>query len=219
MPVAGRPRLARVTHELTSYGLILLFGLVAIEGCGIPLPGETALISAAVLAAGGRFNIAEVIAVAAAGAIVGDNTGYWLARLGGLAFVDKIPLARNALPKLLPRGEAFFAKHGPKTVLIARFFAGLRETAAWLAGLSRMRWPIFAAFNAAGGILWATTIGLAAYYFGSKAVQAVTKYGLYAVIAIIGIGVLGFLGYRLLHRRVDRSGDAIKAKSADESDP
>jgi membrane protein DedA with SNARE-associated domain len=208
-----------VTHELTTYGLILLFGLVAIEGCGIPLPGETALISAAVLAGAGRFDIAEVIAVAAAGAIIGDNTGYWIARLGGLAFIAKIPLARNALPRLLPRGEAFFAKHGPKTVLIARFFAGLRETAAWLAGLSRMRWPIFAAFNAAGGILWATAIGLAAYYFGSKAVQAVTEYGLYAVIAIIGIGVLGFVGYRMLHRRVDRSSDAINPKSDPESEP
>jgi membrane protein DedA with SNARE-associated domain len=208
-----------VTHELTTYGLILLFGFVAIEGCGIPLPGETALISAAVLAGSGRFNIAEVIAVAAAGAIVGDNTGYWLARLGGLAFVDKIPLARNALPKLLPRGEAYFAKHGPKTVLFARFLAGLRETAAWLAGLSRMRWPVFALFNAAGGILWATTIGLAAYYFGSKVVQAVTKYGLYAVLTILALGVLGFLGYRLLHRRVDRSGDAIDRKSDGESEP
>ena len=213
------PRLARVTHELQTYGLILVFVLVAIEGCGIPLPGETALISAAVLAASGRFNIAEVIAVAAAGAIVGDNTGYWIARLGGRTLIDKIPIARTALPKLLPRGEAFFAKHGPKTVVIARFIAGLRETAAWLAGLSRMRWPVFAMFNATGGILWATTIGLAAYYFGSKVVQAVTEYGLYAVLVIVVVAAVGFVGYRRLHGRADRPGNAIEPESPPESEP
>jgi membrane protein DedA with SNARE-associated domain len=192
-----------VTHELETYGLILLFGLVALEGCGIPLPGETALITAAVLAAGGHFEIAEVIAVAAVAAICGDNTGYWIARLGGRPAIGKIPLARNALPKLLPKGEAFFEKHGAKTVLIARFVAGLRIVAAWLAGLSHMRWRKFFAFNAAGGILWATTIGLAAYFFGEKAVQAVTKYGLYAVIAIVAVGIVGFFGYRRLHKRME----------------
>jgi len=191
-----------VTHELETYGLILLFALVAVEGCGIPLPGETALITGAVLASGGHFNIAEVIAVAAAGAIVGDNTGYWIARLGGRPAIEKIPLARNALPRLLPRGEAFFEKHGTKTVLIARFVAGLRIVAAWLAGLSHMRWRKFFPFNAAGGILWATTIGLAAYFFGTKAVQAVEKYGLYAVLVIAALGIVGFFGYRWMHKRL-----------------
>jgi membrane protein DedA with SNARE-associated domain len=206
-----------VTHELETYGLILLFALVAIEGCGIPLPGETALIAAAVLAGSGHFNIVEVIAVAAAGAIVGDNTGYWIARKGGRALIVRIPLARNALPRLLPKGEAFFARHGPKTVVIARFIAGLRETAAWLAGLSRMYWPKFFVYNAIGGILWATTVGLAAYYFGQKAVEAVTKYGLYAAIVIVAIAVLGFLGYRWLHRRRDRRDGAANGKSGVES--
>jgi membrane protein DedA with SNARE-associated domain len=208
-----------VTHSLETYGLILLFALVAIEGCGIPLPGETALITSAVLAGTGHFNIAEVIAVAAAGAIVGDNTGYWIARKGGRALIVRLPLARRALPRLLPRSEAFFARHGPKTVVIARFIAGLRETAAWLAGLSRMYWPKFFLFNAIGGILWATTIGLAAYYFGQKAVEAVTKYGLYAAAVIVVVAVLAFFGYRWLHRRRDRHDSAAQVKSVVESTP
>jgi membrane protein DedA with SNARE-associated domain len=206
-----------VTHELETYGLILLFGLVALEGCGIPLPGETALITAAVLAADGHFNIVEVVAVAAVGAIVGDNTGYWIARLGGRPAIGKIPLARNALPKLLPRGEAFFEKHGAKTVLIARFVAGLRIVAAWLAGLSHMHWPKFFPFNAAGGILWSTTIGLAAYFFGEKVVQAVANYGLYAVIVIVALGIVGFFGYRWLHKRTELP-EANAEKSSTESD-
>ena len=207
-----------MTHDLETYGLILLFALVAVEGCGIPLPGETALITAAVLASGGHFNIAEVIAVAAVGAIVGDNTGYWIARLGGRPAIGKIPLARNALPKLLPRGEAFFEKHGAKTVLIARFIAGLRIVAAWLAGLSHMRYRKFVPFNAAGGILWATTIGLAAYFFGQTAVQAVTKYGLYAVIVIVALGIVGFFGYRFLHKRMALP-EAEPGNSVPESEP
>ena len=203
-----------MTHELETYGLILLFALVAVEGCGIPLPGETALITAAVLASGGHFNIVEVIAVAAVAAIIGDNTGYWIARLGGRPAIAKIPLARDTLPKLLPRGEAFFEKHGSKTVVIARFVAGLRIVAAWLAGLSHMRYRKFFPFNAAGGILWATTFGLAAYYFGEKAVQAVEKYGLYAVLVIVVLGVIGFFSYRLLHKRM-----ALPEAEPENSDP
>jgi membrane protein DedA with SNARE-associated domain len=203
-----------VTHELETYGLILLFALVAVEGCGIPLPGETALITAAVLASSGHFDIVEVIAVSACAAIVGDNTGYWIARLGGRPAIGKIPLAREALPKLLPRGEAFFEKHGAKTVVIARFVAGLRIVAAWLAGLSHMRWRKFFPYNAAGGILWSTTIGLVAYYFGEKAVQAVEKYGLYAVLVIAALGVAGFFGYRLLHKRM-----ALPEAEPENSDP
>ena len=208
-----------MTHSLETSGLILLFALVAIESAGIPLPGETALIAAAVLAGSGHFNIAEVIAVAAAGAIVGDNVGYWIARKGGRGAIARIPLARDALPRLLPRGEAFFARHGPKTVVIARFFAGLRVTIAWLAGLSRMDWPKFFLYNAVGGILWATTIGLAAYYFGQKAVEAVTKYGLYAAAVIVVIALLAFFGYRWLHRRRDRHDSAAQVKSVVESTP
>jgi membrane protein DedA with SNARE-associated domain len=184
-----------VTHDLDSYGLILLFALVAVEGCGVPLPGETALATAAVLAASGHFSIVAVIAVAAAAAITGDNTGYWIARLGGRPLLTRIPVARNVVPPLLPRGERFFDRHGAKAVFVARFFAGFRITAAWLAGLSRMRWLRFFFFNAMGGILWSILIGLLAFELGKSAVTAVTHYGLYAVIALVVL-VAGAFGAR-----------------------
>ena len=162
------------------------------------------------LAGSGHFNIAEVIAVAAAGAIVGDNTGYWIARLGGRALLERIPIVREALPRLLPKGERFFEKHGPKTVAVARFFAGLRITAAWLAGISHMPWRRFAAYNAAGGTAWATVIGIAAYEFGQKAVSAVTHYGVWAIGGIVIVVVLAFIGYRLLHRRTEKDDGAAR---------
>jgi membrane protein DedA with SNARE-associated domain len=193
-----------VTHNLETYGLILLFALVAVESAGIPLPGETALITAAVLAAGGRFNIVEVIAIAAAGAIVGDSTGYWIARTGGRKALAKIPIARDALPRLLPRGERFFERHGSKTVVIGRFVAGLRVTVAWLAGISHMPWGKFVVYNAIGGILWATTIGLVAYYFGNAVIDAVEKYGLIAVGVIVALAILGFFGHRWFRARMER---------------
>ncbi len=207
-----------MTHELTSYGLILLFALVAIEGCGIPLPGETALATAAVLAGSGHFNIEEVIGVAASGAIVGDNTGYWIGRLGGRALLARIPVVREAAARFLPRGERYFERHGSKTVVIARFIAGLRITAAWLAGISHMPWRRFVIFNAAGGILWSTTIGIVAYEFGRAAVNAVSHYGLYAVIVLVILGALAFVGHRIWHRRTERRELSYSDNSAPESD-
>ena len=198
-----------VTHQLETYGLILLFALVAVESSGIPVPGETALITAGVLAAGGRFNIVEVIVVAAIAAIVGDSTGYWIARTGGRKALGKIPLARDALPKLLPRGERFFERHGPKTVVIGRFVAGLRITVAWLAGISHMPWGRFVLYNAIGGILWATSIGLVAYYFGNAAIDAVEKYGLIAVGVIVVLAVLAFFGHRWFRRRMEKREEAV----------
>jgi len=198
-----------VTSNLETYGLVLLFGLVAVESAGIPVPGETALIAASVLAASGRFNIVEVIAIAAAGAIVGDSTGYWIARKGGRKAIAKIPIARDTLPRLLPRGERFFERHGPKTVVIGRFVAGLRVTVAWLAGISHMPWGRFVVYNAIGGILWATTFGLVSYYFGSAVINAVETYGLIAVGVIVVLGIIGFFGHRWFRRRMEQREPAV----------
>jgi len=196
-----------VTHLLLSYGLVLLFLAVAIESAGIPLPGETALVTAAVLSASGRLHhsIVLVIVVAAAGAIVGDNIGYWIGREGGRQLLEKWgPIARHA-EKVLPPAERFFRKHGSKTVFIGRFIAVLRVTAAWLAGISRMRWWKFFAWNAAGGICWATLVGVVAYYAGKAAAEAIGRYGLYAVGGLAVAVVVGFVGVRLWRKRVAES--------------
>ena len=102
--------------------------------------------------------------------------------------------------------------------MIGRFVAGLRITVAWLAGISHMPWGRFVLYNALGGILWATTIGLVAYYFGNAAIDAVEKYGLIAVGVIAVLAVLGFFGHRWFRRRMERREDAVP-NSQLESEP
>jgi membrane protein DedA with SNARE-associated domain len=192
-----------VTHLLISYGLVLLFALVAAESAGVPLPGETALIAASILAAQGHYSIVSVIVVAASAAIIGDNVGYWIGRTGGRKLLERWGPVRRYAERAIPPGERFFEKHGGKTVFIGRFVAVLRVTAAWLAGITHMSWWRFFLWNAAGGIVWATGVSLLAYYFGKAAADAVQTYGVYALIAIVVVVVIGFFGMRLLKKRVE----------------
>lgn len=193
-----------MTQELVHYGLALLFLLVAVESAGVPLPGETALIAAALLSqpnGAHHFSIVAVIAVAALAAIIGDNVGYALGRYGGRALLNRWgPVARYA-ERTLPPAERYFARHGGKSVFFGRFIAVLRVTVAWLAGITRMPWWRFFAYNAAGGILWATSIGLLAYYVGKAAADAVSTYGLYAVAVLAVLGVVAFFAHRWWRRR------------------
>jgi membrane protein DedA with SNARE-associated domain len=194
-----------VTDFFTHHGLPILFAAVAIESFGIPVPGETALIAFAVLAARGDYSIGSVIAVAVAGAIVGDNLGYWLiGRLGGRALFRRWRWLAMYADRILPRAESIMARQGAKAVFFGRFVAVLRYTVAWVAGLSRMHWWRFLFWNAAGGIAWGTAVGLVAYFGGAALADAITRYGLYAIGGAAGLVVLGWLGQRFLRRRFER---------------
>jgi membrane protein DedA with SNARE-associated domain len=193
-----------VTHELVHYGLALLFLLVAVESAGVPLPGETALIVAAFLSRPGQehhFSIVAVIAVAATAAIVGDNIGYALGRFGGRALLERWPPVARYADRTLPPAEAFFHRHGGKAVFLGRFVALMRITAAWLAGVAHMKWWRFFAYNAAGGIVWATGVGLLAYYVGKAAADAVSHYGLIAGVVLAALGVVAFAVHRWWRHR------------------
>ena len=194
-----------MTHFFTTHGLPVLFAVVLLESFGVPLPGETALIAFGVLAAEGHYSIASVIAVAAAGAIVGDNLGYWLiGRLGGRALFRRWGWLNKYSDRVLPRAESLMARHGGKTVFFGRFVSILRYTVAWVAGLSRMTWWRFLFWNAAGGIVWATAVGLTAYYGGQAAAAAIQKYGLYAAAIVLVAVVAGLLGVRYTRGRIER---------------
>jgi membrane protein DedA with SNARE-associated domain len=191
-----------VTGLVHHYGLLALFLLVMFESSGIPLPGETALITAGIFASRGDLVIEEVIVVAAAAAIVGDNVGYWIGREGGNRLLDGVgPLKRWSAPGR-EWSERFFEKHGPKTIFIARFVAVLRVTAAWLAGISRMHWWTFFGWNAAGGICWALLVGLIAYFLGQAAADAIGHYGLIGGLAIGALGVVALLGVHFWRKRL-----------------
>jgi membrane protein DedA with SNARE-associated domain len=194
-----------MTHFFTHNGLPVLFAVVLLESFGIPLPGETALIAFGVLAAQGHYSIALVIAIAAAGAIVGDNLGYWLiGRLGGRALFRRWRWLNQYSDRVLPRAESLMVRHGGKTVFFGRFVSILRYTVAWVAGLSRMDWWRFLFWNAAGGIAWATAVGLISYYAGQAAANAIQSYGLYAGAAVVLAIIVGFVGVRYARRRVEQ---------------
>jgi len=187
------------------YGLIALFLIVMLESGGIPLPGETALVAAGVFASSGDLNIVAVIAVAAAAAIIGDNLGYWVGRTGGRRVLERSPRLSSWSARVLPWSEAYFHRHGAKTIFIGRFFSILRVTAAWMAGVSHMRWWRFFGWNAAGGICWALLVGLVAYFAGHAAADAISRYGLIGGVAIAVLAGAGLLGYHFWKKRLLRA--------------
>jgi membrane protein DedA with SNARE-associated domain len=183
-----------VTDFFTSHGLPLLFVVVMIESFGVPLPGETALIAFGVLASQGHYSIVLVIAVAAAGAIVGDNLGYVIiGRWGGRNLLERWGPLRRFSQRYLPPTERLMEKHGDKVVFFGRFVTVLRYTAAWVAGIAGMPWRKFLFWNAVGGICWATLVGLVAYYAGNAAADAIQRYGIYAAVVIAAAALVFFL--------------------------
>jgi membrane protein DedA with SNARE-associated domain len=190
-----------VSGFVHHYGLLALFLIVMLESAGVPLPGETALVAAGVFASHGELNIAAVIIAAAAAAIIGDNLGYWIGRTGGRSVLTRWTVTSRTLPW----AEGFFERHGPKTIFIGRFFSILRVTAAWMAGVSRMRWWTFFLWNAAGGICWALLVGLVAYLFGQAAADAIAKYGLIGGASIVALALAGLVGFHFWRKRLVES--------------
>jgi membrane protein DedA with SNARE-associated domain len=174
--------------------------LVGVEASGVPLPGETALIAAAVFASQGHLSIELVIVIAAAAAIAGDNVGYLLGSRLGRRALERPGLIHERRLAALRMGDELFGRHGAKAVFLGRWIAVLRIWAAWLAGISSMRWQSFLVWNALGGIAWAICFGLLGYFGGRAAAHVVARIGIGAAIAV-GVGLLG--AYLVLHRRRD----------------
>jgi membrane protein DedA with SNARE-associated domain len=152
---------------LDSYGYLVVFLVVLIESMGVPVPGETVLIGAALYSGStGKLEIWWVIAAAIAGAIIGDNIGFSIGRYGGAKFLLRHGHRIRLDEGRLKIGIWLFRRHGGKLVFWGRFVSILRTWAAFLAGVNQMRWPRFLVFNAAGAIVWATVFGLSYYVFG-----------------------------------------------------
>jgi membrane protein DedA with SNARE-associated domain len=192
--------LINVEHLVEVSGYPLLFLVVMAEASGVPIPGETGLIAAAVLASLGKLQIELVIPLAAAGAIVGDNIGYVIGRKGGRWLLERPGRFHRQRLEALQNGESFFDRHGPKAVFFGRFVLGLRVWASWLAGATHMPWRSFVLWNALGGIVWATAVGLIAYLIGHSAGNAIQAFGYYGLAAVMIAIVSAFFVHRR-HRR------------------
>ena len=166
-------------------GYLALALLVGLESTGVPVPGETALIAGGVLAHDGEMEITAVIAIAAAAAVVGDNLGYLIGRHGGRRLLEAEGPLEHHRRSIIEKGEPFFDRHGPKAVFLGRWVAGLRIAAAWLAGITHMRWRVFFFWNLLGGVAWAVSVGLAAYLLGPVAKGIVEDLGIGAIALVV----------------------------------
>jgi membrane protein DedA with SNARE-associated domain len=200
--------IVNVEHLIREVGYPLLFLVIMCEAGGVPVPGETGLITASVLASQGKLQIELVIGLAAAAAIVGDNIGYLIGRKGGRWILERPGAFHRQRQGVLTVGEPFFEAHGPKAVFFGRFLLGLRVWASWLAGATRMHWRSFVLWNALGGICWATAIGLIAYFLGNSAGGAIETFGLYGLAAVLVGGLSAFFLHRRHRKRKPADGGA-----------
>ena len=155
-------------EAITSFGYAAIFVLVSVEGCGVPLPGETALLVGAVFAGAGRLDIRLVIAVAAAAAIVGDSAGYWIGRLWGRQLLDRWGPRLGLTAKRVASVERFFNRFGVLAVFFGRYQALFRTYVGIFAGMARMPFALFFAVRAASCVVWALIFGLIAYFLGQQ---------------------------------------------------
>src|SRR5467141_4757763 len=174
---------------LATYGYLAVFVFVGVESLGVPVPGETMLVTAAIYAGTtGRLSIFWVIVASSAGAIVGDNIGYVIGRTGGYRLLKRYGRYIRLEENRLRLGQYLFDKHGSKVVFFGRFVSVLRIFAAFLAVVNRMHWRRFLIFNAAGGIIWSTIYGVAAYLLGQQLMRLSGRVDL--VLAILGVAVI-----------------------------
>jgi membrane protein DedA with SNARE-associated domain len=178
----------------------LLPAVIGLESMGIPSPGETALVLAGVLASQGKLRIELVIPIACASAIAGDNVGYLIGRTLGRDVLEAHGPLHERRKRLLAAGDRFFDKHGNKAVFLGRWVALVRISAAWMAGISEMPFRHFFLWNALGGITWATTVGLVAYFAGDAAAKAINTVGVWAAVVLGVVLVAGIAALKLRER-------------------
>ena len=190
---------------LDRYGYLAVAGLITLEDFGVPVPGETVLIAAAVYAGAERLNIVAVALIAVAAAVIGDNIGYAVGFFGGRRLVERFGRYLLITPQRLDTAERFFSRHGGKVVTIARFVEGLRQANGIIAGTTGMRWRRFLAFNVLGAALWvgiwAGLGDLAGAHIGAIYDQ-INRYQSYA-FAALGVFVIVLIIRHVLlrHRR------------------
>jgi membrane protein DedA with SNARE-associated domain len=188
-----------LTDLFARYGYAAVFGGVFLENTGLPIPGETTLLAAAALAHAGTLRLPLVIATAIAGATLGDNLGFFIGRHGGRRLAERYGARLGFTPVRLRQFDAFFARHGGRTVFFARFITGLRVVGAVLAGGSGMRWPAFIFYNACGAAVWCTVIAVVGYTLGHSwevLEKWVGRSGLAALVAVVVVAAVLIVRHR-----------------------
>ena len=197
-------------HDLIqAYGLWVLFIVVTLESMGVPMPGETALVTTALYAGSThQIDIISVVLVAATGAIIGDNIGYLIGRSIQLRLLVRYGRYIRLDQPRLKVGQYLFRRHGGKIVFFGRFVAFLRTFAAVLAGANRMPWPHFLLMNALGGLCWASIFGGGAYLFGEQIARVAGPVSLLLLVVAIGLVAAGIVFFRRHERELEQRAEA-----------
>jgi membrane protein DedA with SNARE-associated domain len=195
--------LEALASPLEHYGLWAIFLLVLVEDFGIPVPGETVIIAASIYAGSGRLNVVAVGVVAFVAAVLGDNIGYGIGRFGGRRLVDRWGKYVFLTPERLDKAEDFFDRQGAKIITIARFIEGLRQANGIIAGISKMHWLRFIAYNALGAALWVGTWVSIGYFAGqhiNTIYSLITRYSLYVAIAAVVV-IVALIARHIMRKR------------------
>ena len=197
-------------HDLIqTYGLWVLFGVVMLESMGLPMPGETALVTAALYSATThQVSIMSVVSAAAIAAIIGDNLGYLIGRTIGLRLIVRYGRYIGLYERRLKVGQYLFLRHGGKIVFFGRFVALLRTFAALLAGANLMRWPHFLLMNALGGVCWAAIFGFGAYLLGEQIRQVAGPAEVLVIAAAVILLIAGVVFFRHHEKELEERAEA-----------
>ena len=178
---------------VARHGYWIVAAAVGLESLGIPLPGETMLVSAAIYAgATHQLNIVIIIILTTIAAILGDNAGFSIGRRFGLPLLLRFGRWFRLTTARIKLGQYLFLRHGGKVVFWGRFMALLRTFAAVLAGVNQMPRSRFLVCNAAGAILWTTAYGTLAYQFGERIERFTGRLGIALGVGAVIVAIAGF---------------------------
>jgi membrane protein DedA with SNARE-associated domain len=197
---------------LHTYGYAAIFALIALENVGLPVPGETILISSAIFAATTHeLNVIAIVITAAVAAFGGSVAGCAIGRYGERHLLHRYGRYLHIQERDLRLGRYLFARYGGRVVFVARFVAFLRALAGLLAGINRMEWKRFMLFSGLGAVVWAATFGFGAYALGREVEGLSARAGVFIALAVIVAAVAGFRfifnNRSQLQREADRFAD------------
>jgi membrane-associated protein len=171
------------------------------------LPGDSLLFAAGVLSSAAELNVAEVWLTVFAAALIGDNVNFLVGRFFGHRIIASGKISRIMKPEYIERTQAFFRKHGGKTVSLARFFPIIRTYAPFMAGVGQMKWTRFVAFSAMGSAAWISLSVGAGYFLGG--IEFVQKHFEVIVIVIIVVSLSPTVVHAIQSRMSKRSARAV----------
>jgi membrane protein DedA with SNARE-associated domain len=209
VPLATPDFLHSFAGVLSHYGYLAVFAIIAVESFGVPAPGQTVLIAAAVFAGNGKLSLPLVVVVAFLAATGGDNIGFAIGRFGGRRLVSRFGRYVGLTEERMQGLERRFTRHGGKLVVLARFVDGLRQFNGILSGLAGMGWARFLGFNALGALLWVLTWAAVGRYAGhhlEAIFSQVRRFQLVALVAVVLV-IAVLVVRHLLHNRAARSGE------------